>query len=153
VCNEVLPLGTVGQRRVITNIRSVDDICEQRLATSTRYGSDSSLNPVTSDCPPRTPRSFLNCNALSRRLNWMSESSTSTLHRGGVRDLERRVSLLPMGPNWGEHSTVRAELPFAGSTLRPRANVTTALPPWRPSVSKEIQLQRGGVSVKGRDSI
>jgi hypothetical protein len=47
----------------------------------------------------------------------------------------------------------RTEFPFAGSTLRPRANVTTALPPWRPSVSKEIQLQRGGVPVKGLDSI
>src|SRR6202041_2357928 len=25
------------------------------------YGSDSSLKPVTSDCPPRAPCSFLNC--------------------------------------------------------------------------------------------
>ena len=52
-----------------TNRRSVEHICEQRLATWTRHGSDSSLKPVTSDYPPKAPRSFLNCNALSRRLD------------------------------------------------------------------------------------
>ena len=48
----------------------------------------------------------------------------------------------------------RAEFPFAGNTSRPSAfNVTTALPPWIPSASEEVQLYRGGVPVKGRSSI
>jgi hypothetical protein len=78
----------------------------------------------------------------------MSKSSTSTLHRDALRCTRPRTPRQPAsnGSNLGGITPLsRAEFPFAGSTSRPRAfNVTTALPPWRTSVSKRdtIAAQR-----------
>ena len=40
--------GPSASAELSTDIRSLEHICEQRVATSTRSGSDSSLKPVTS---------------------------------------------------------------------------------------------------------
>jgi hypothetical protein len=86
----------------------------------------------------------------------MSKSSTSTLHRGALRCTRPRTPRQPASNGSKLGGTLHCpeqSSRLRGSTSPPRAfNVTTALPPWRASVSEEVQLQRG-VPVKGRDSI
>jgi hypothetical protein len=45
---------------------------------------------------------------------------SGSARRGIIRDVldyERRVSLLPMGPNWGNNPPSRAKFPFAGQHI------------------------------------
>jgi hypothetical protein len=112
--------GPSASAELSTDIRSVDDICEQRLATSTRYGSDSSLKPVTSGRPPRTSRSFLNCKCFEpapRPVPDYLAAAHVSLRWALCSRVNRRESALP---------NARRQLIFAALTSYPSEPVSTA---------------------------
>ena len=102
------------------------------------------------DCQPSGPT---RCRSANQRC-WMSKSSTSILHRGALRCTRPRKPRQPASNG----SQLAGTLHRPEQTFRLQAGHRVPMSRRRchrgaPSASKEIQLQRGGVPVKGRDSI